>query len=373
MRLVPEAVPVETLSDRDVLGSYDESFDAARAHFVSLCRKPGIECEDHPIGDGGETLCIAHLGDRRARRKLVVLSGVHGVEGFAGSAAQIAFLQRHRDFRGEVHIIIAHIVNPHGMRLFRRTAPGNVDLNRNFVTDYAGLARVEENSLAAARLLSSPHLARLPEPLWLLWFAVRLPRVGGPRKLKEVFASGQYFDPLNLFFGGSERAAEVETLLRALSAALEGSAPRHVLFFDLHSGVGAFGRCTLMANGGDSRQAERIFGTPVDQGHDGDAAVYPVHGALVPGIKNALGIDAACAVTFEYGTGPALATFLRLRYENCARQHFADDPARARRARERMVRAFCPRSAAWRIGYVRTANRFLDRALDHLQAEPAHV
>ena len=191
-------------------------------------------------------------------------------------------------------------------------------------------------------------------------------------KLRDVFASGQIFDAASLFYGGSSLAAEAETLIATLREALAGCAARDVIFFDLHSGVGAFGRSSLLANGGDAGAAGRVFGVSVRQGHEGEGSVYRVQGDLVQGVKAALGLDDACAVTFECGTGPAVATLLRLRYENGARHHFPASRRRHNGARRRMLRAFCPPSAPWRSTYVRAANDFLDRAVTHLSAGGEH-
>ncbi|MER9680387.1 DUF2817 domain-containing protein [Mesorhizobium sp. M0184] len=370
---VPAAVPVEQLDSAELLAGYDSSFESARARFVALCKEFGLALTEHRIV-GDATLCIGHLGPRDSPRKLVILSGVHGVEGFAGSAAQIAFLQRYRDTPLAVHVLLVHIVNPEGMRHFRRNAPGNIDLNRNLVDDHSARAQVDDSSRAIAELMSGPRFARLPTPLWLLWLAVRLRTLGGIAKLRQVFAAGQYFDSSSLFYGGTAHTAEVRALLEALREQLSGCKPADVVFFDLHSGIGGFGRSALLANDADSTAAEKVFGVGMRRGHHGKEAVYPVTGDLVRGIKAELGLNGACAVTFECGTGPALATLLRLRYENCTHQHFAGHGERSRRARERMLRAFCPRSMRWRTTYVRSANNYLDRALSHLSgAEARHV
>jgi len=66
-------------------------------------------------------------------------SGVHGVEGFAGSGIQIAILSNFSAEAAEARsadpdaptIVLVHAVNPFGMAHFRRFNENNVDLNRN--------------------------------------------------------------------------------------------------------------------------------------------------------------------------------------------------------------------------------------------------
>jgi len=113
------------------------------------------------LGPHGETLSIdALVLERRSspsssapnaphnlpERIVVHTSGVHGVEGYAGSAVQTAFLTAAARMLSTVKgqsllpvgskLIIVHAVNPSGMAWRRRfTAGGNVDLNRNCLSD----------------------------------------------------------------------------------------------------------------------------------------------------------------------------------------------------------------------------------------------
>jgi hypothetical protein len=71
-------------------------------------------------------------------------SGVHGVEGYLGSAIQIRYIhdlilsQHNKGTRAHdisnyklQKVLLIHAINPHGMRHHRRTNVNNVDLNRN--------------------------------------------------------------------------------------------------------------------------------------------------------------------------------------------------------------------------------------------------
>ena len=97
-------------------------------------------------GDGGEdddstslTLDVAVLpGNTQELGTIVHSSGVHGVEGYAGSAVQLALLElltsgseETIDPRDRPTIVMVHGVNPVGMHQYRRCNENNVDLNRN--------------------------------------------------------------------------------------------------------------------------------------------------------------------------------------------------------------------------------------------------
>ena len=70
-------------------------------------------------------------------------SGVHGVEGFFGSAVQQALLLRLNQANSEPNYrdVFIHGVNPFGFSRLWRFNEDNVDLNRNFLSsdgDYKG-------------------------------------------------------------------------------------------------------------------------------------------------------------------------------------------------------------------------------------------
>ena len=142
-------------------GSADESFfssswSEARAKFVAAAKAAGASVEvlryDSSEGFAGVwrsqslppqlTIDVALLGDPTTATGLLLhSSGVHGIEGYAGSAIQTAFLTRvANDAPGSalpagVCVAFVHGVNAHGMAEHRRWNERGVDLNRNFIID----------------------------------------------------------------------------------------------------------------------------------------------------------------------------------------------------------------------------------------------
>ena len=97
-------------------------------------------------GPDGEPLCIdvAVVGNINSAKVLLSSSGIHGVEGYPGSAIQLAVmddLTKQEIFKDHA-IIFIHTINPYGMAWWRRFNENNVDLNRNFLTkeqEYKGV------------------------------------------------------------------------------------------------------------------------------------------------------------------------------------------------------------------------------------------
>lgn len=354
------------IDDGEASRLYAEDLEGARAMFDAACSACGLELHDHLIGDSGDSLRVALCGPGDAACTLVVLSGLHGIEGHCGSAAQVALVRRLADHDGPVRVILVHGINPGGIRAFRRTNADNVDLNRNYLSDHAALADVGPQARAIGRLFSSRALSRLPDAAWFAVFVASVIARGGMRQVKETLAGGQYFDPQAVFYGGAALAPELQALNAALGPLLAGARPDRTILFDLHSGIGGYKVPSLLANGPSLLPMREIFGMPVSDGHAGDQAVYPARGDVIRGLKTAFGLEGACGVTFELGTGPAARTLLALRAANSALVHFPDDARCVARARAQMLRAFCPQDAAWRGTYVREAGTLLARALHFL-------
>ena len=88
-------------------------------------------------GPRGETLStdVATVGPTDAQKRLVLVSGTHGVEGFYGSDSQIALLDNLRDHAlpEDTCVVLVHLVNPWGTAWLRRVNEDNADVNRNYI------------------------------------------------------------------------------------------------------------------------------------------------------------------------------------------------------------------------------------------------
>src|SRR5213592_2819131 len=88
----------------------------------------------------------AWFGTANPHRVLLHSSGLHGVEGFAGSAIQLQLLNSLPSLPQDAALIVVHVLNPYGMAWLRRFNENNVDLNRNFLGDDAYIGAPEAYS-----------------------------------------------------------------------------------------------------------------------------------------------------------------------------------------------------------------------------------
>ena len=124
-----------------MLGIYPANYHEARDLFRQAAQDLGAHLENHVVLSGAEyggdlTIDVAVVGVEDPTWSLVVSSGLHGVEGFFGSALQTAYLRQEQrqdviDSKGQ--LVLIHAINPFGFFALRRVNEDNVDLNRNFL------------------------------------------------------------------------------------------------------------------------------------------------------------------------------------------------------------------------------------------------
>ena len=353
------------------LDLFSPSFEVARRRFRDAARAAGTTVEQHRV-DTGEagvdfTIDVATVGAREPSWAVVVSSGVHGIEGFFGSAIQLAWLSGQT--AGEPSpsdgvVVLIHAVNPSGFARLRRTNEHNVDLNRNFLDTADAYTGAPDGYETLDPFLNpaSPPSRLEPFRLKALWHIRR----HGLSALKDAVAGGQYRFPRGLFFGGHGPASSTRIMRHHLAGWL-GGAPRAV-HVDLHSGLGAHGRYRLLLE--ESAPSPNVewyrdtFGSQVvEAGSGGGGTAYEASGTLGGWAMTHLGDTRYRFVCAEVGTYPVVRVLGSLRAEN--RTHFFGQPSNRahRRAKAELLECFCPRSDRWREPVVEQGLAIIDRAV----------
>src|SRR5688572_7001224 len=119
---------------------FSGDFEDARKRFREAVEKARGTWAPYPIAARGPrdeelTIDVASLGNVAAERVVVVSGGLHGPEGFFGSAVQTAWLAKRKAaaLPESLRILLLHALNPFGFAWRRRWNESNVDLNRNFL------------------------------------------------------------------------------------------------------------------------------------------------------------------------------------------------------------------------------------------------
>ncbi|HEX6240438.1 MAG TPA: DUF2817 domain-containing protein, partial [Polyangiales bacterium] len=310
----------------------------------------------YPIGQAGPfgeelTIDVALAGPARAQRALVVSSGTHGIEGYFGSAAQLALLAQ-REYCAalarEVQLVLVHAINPYGFAYKRRVNEDNVDQNRNFVLDGRPFAGAPEAYRGLDGLLNPESPPSTFDP-FLLRAGVATLRFGF-LPLKNAIAQGQYEFARGLFFGGQAPSMS-QRILREHVRSWVGQ-PERVLHVDLHTGLGkwaTYALCTeLPTDGSRVARLKREFGEAAVQGFDTKGVLYEIQGALGRWLEQCVEDAQYDCLLAEFGTYSSMRVLSAMRFENRV-HHFGADRARlVAKARRVLLEAFCPSSAAWR-------------------------
>ncbi len=175
---------------------FSSDYSTARSRFRQAAIRLGWAMEDHSIGQTGPngedlTIDVASSGNDNPEQTLVVSSGVHGVEGFFGSAVQLALLE-HWAVHGapSVRCVFLHGLNPYGFAWLRRFDEDNVDPNRNFLLAGEPYQGAPPGYAELDDLLNP----RRPPSRWESFLIKALPAITrhGIPALKQSVAAGQY-------------------------------------------------------------------------------------------------------------------------------------------------------------------------------------
>src|SRR5262245_11891165 len=184
---------------------FSPDYFTARDRFREAAAQAGGRLEPLLLeakGPEGEylTIDIAWFGPEKPARVLLHSSGIHGVEGFAGSAIQLQLLESLPVLPEDTALVVVHILNPYGMACRRRVTENNVVLNWNF----RAYASYKGAPATYAKLDQFLNPRTPPSSDFFVLKAVGLIARYGMTALKQSFIGGQYEFPKGLFFGGKQ-------------------------------------------------------------------------------------------------------------------------------------------------------------------------
>ena len=332
---------------------FSRRYAEARRRFADAAVTAGADLASYRVGAESEdelAIDVAVVGADSAPA-VVVSSGVHGVEGFLGSAVQLALLERLSQARSQpsLRYVLIHGVNPFGFSNLRRCKEDNVDVNRNFLesTDdhtgapdgYAGLDRFLNPESPPSRF--EPFRLKA---LWNIWQR-------GLPALKETVAGGQYEYPRALFFGGYGPSQSTQ-LVRTHCDSWLGTSQR-IVHIDFHSGLGRFGHYKLLLtdtadSAAYSWYVETFGAECVEPLAEPDGTAYTVSGFFGGWMRSHFTSRTYYFVAAECGTYGVIRVLAALRAENRAHHYGSQRSSAYRSAKEELVECFCPTAASWR-------------------------
>jgi len=347
-------------SPNDLEKFFSADYENARARFRELADELKARtfscsvCSEEDL-----TIDVAVIGQSN-KPAVVVSSGVHGVEGFFGSAIQLALMfQFTKDPKFlstcPCQFILIHAVNPYGFKNLRRCNEDNIDLNRNFLEEPKTYTGSPEGYSDLDRFLNPKSSPRFD--FFLLRALCKIFSVGMDKVTTSV-AKGQYDFPHGLFFGGSKPSKSYEVIKNDMKNWF-GDVDR-ILLIDFHTGLGKHGTYEIFPCGAkDTGWYRKHFPTKVG------VSPYEVEGDFATWFKNQNLATSVRSVLAEFGTYRIVRVLSALRNENRL-HHFAKNWSVDDAAKQELLETFCPKSIQWRQSSVEQGLVIISQAVEAL-------
>jgi hypothetical protein len=355
----------------DPLHAFHDYYDSAQAAFIH--RIGGADgFQSVPIGaagpDGGELAMLAvWFGSPDAERLLILSSGLHGVEGFFGSAVQVHAIRDVLDHGKAVpegvRVLLLHALNPFGFAWVRRFDEHNVDPNRNFLLPGEGYCGAPEGYRQLDPLLNPrrPPSRWDPFPLRAAWTLLR----HGRAAVKQAVAGGQYEHPKGLFYGGDGPSTSHRMLDEHLPRWV-GDAET-VLHLDFHTGLGKWGEHALLLSvplpPPQLEGLERTFSPSRIEVNDPHGTAYRTRGDIGTWCRHRFPEKIYLPLCAEFGTYSPVRVVAALRAENQAHHWLGGEVRPDHWTKRRLKEVFCPASPTWRRKVIEDATGLVRSAL----------
>jgi len=351
---------------------FSKTYSEAQRRFKDAAESVGAIISSYSIdADADEELTIdVAVTSVDDAPTLVISSGIHGVEGFLGSAVQHALLEQLMEGRAEhdMRYVLIHAVNPFGFSQNRRVNENNVDLNRNFlgnVSDYKG-GPDGYASLNGFLNPESPPSRFEPFKLKAMWNICCY----GMQSLKQSIAGGQYEYSRGLFFGGHGPCQSTQVIRENCDDWI-GDANK-IVHIDFHAGLGSYGAYKLLvAENEDSENLawyHETFGVDFIEPLEASAdTAYKISGLFGEWMQKHFASREYGFVGAEFGTYDIVRVLGALRAEN--RAFYFGDPKSSiyKSAKAELLECFCPSDTMWREQTIESSLRIIDQAIQALR------
>ncbi len=313
---------------------FSHSYRQARERFAQSAQPLASMYASYALpqtGQEGEVLAtdVALIARPGANRLLIITSATHGVEGFCGSAGQLALLNDApmlaRAYQDGVALLLVHAVNPYGFSWLSRGDEDNVDLNRN-AQPFDGQPLPGNPGYAALHNLLIPD--HWPPSEDNEQAIARYKSRHGSLAYAQAVSKGQYDFPGGLFFGGQKPAASRLTMQKILAEHANGF--EQIGWIDVHTGLGPRGHGEkIFAGRRDEAEVARAlkwWGSDIAVPYKGSSASVDVTGHLASTIYAACPDSVHTLMALEFGTVSFDEIILALRGRSWLLAHPDADP-----------------------------------------------
>ncbi len=343
---------------------FSHNYGEAREKFQAACDLRGFRNMRFriPAEESADLFIDFGLLKRDPKRCLIHISGVHGTEGYAGSAIQNAILADEFSPEGP-SILFIHAVNPYGMAFYRRANAQNVDLNRNCLKN----RDPKQNS---DYIFFDTYLN--PANAWQFYSGylqgyLSLLRLGRARSAQAI-ASGQTIQPGGLFYAGAKIQREISLVQEFLFSHFKEA--ELAVALDVHTGLGTFGQEILFVHSEATQKSpaffEAAFKRNIDE-PDPKKGFYEPRGEFSQGLQAALPKTKLYYCLQEFGARSERRTFSALRRENYEWKKRILNNYPKNSVAKMMLDVFCPQEKNWRDNIINLGKTRFNQALAALE------
>ncbi len=338
---------------------FSNTYQQARKKFLRAAQARSAKQESYEspfLGPGEEKLFTdtALLAQGNEKVLLVITSGTHGVEGFAGSSVQTGLLSEGlpEHLIEGIAVLMIHGINPYGFSHLRRFNEDNIDINRNFVKHPQPYPENCNHAELAPAL--TPKSLGFFSTMQLFFTLIRFFLANGTKSLIQALAGGQNIQPQGLYYGGSTETWS-NTTVRSILKPWKNSVEK-VIVLDLHTGLGKFGNTVLLVDSASptawcrAKQWWPDLNVP-------DTTTGPYSARLTGTLSREIhtmfpAADEVTTATVEFGTEKwwqklTLNALRSVRAETWLTHYGKHESRDLIQARQRLRKTFCPDSKEW--------------------------
>ncbi len=338
-----------------------------------------------------------------ASKLIMITSGVHGIEGYTGSAIQNMLIDKHllsveavqneidkeqNDLASNLNVsyLFIHSVNPYGQKYFRRVNEKNVDLNRNFlskVIQFSPINGIKNPAYKELDSLLNPKERYDKKIFGKIRFIRKVFKIiskNGIGKFRQAVLQGQYELPQGIFYGGDMYQDQKESIDFVISKYFKNHT--EIIFIDIHTGYGYRGKLHLigMAEYSDKntkKRLEKLYSPyPIEAADTRKGDFYKIHGALFEYIYDE-GLYAnipVVPIAWEFGTNNNIRTLKSMESlqimieENQAFHYGYKNIKNYNKLLKKYRNLFYPESKRWQKKVLKTAAERFERLLENLNS-----
>lgn len=354
------------MNAEQIVDLFSQSYAEARDKFLAAANVRGLAVDSYELdlqGAQGEALAMDVVldGPRNASKILIVLSGVHGVEGFTGSAVQTGLLRLAAPKPVDTAILYVHAINPYGFSHLRRVTQENVDLNRNFI-NFAEPFPFNEGYHEIHEALLPPQWP--PQDDHLLH---QYRQIQGDKQFQCAISLGQYQFPDGMFFGGTEPTWSNVTFREVLRTYVSNA--KFIASVDVHTGLGPYGYAEKIFASFDvctMEEARNWWGQVTDV-LAGSSTSVPMSGPIQVAISEECKAAKHVGICLEYGTYPIEQMIPTLRADHWAFRYAKHNTAQGAAITSHLKDLFYPNQADWKVLVWEQAEDVISKAVRGLE------